>query len=219
MSASFPGFPADAVDFLRELDANNRRDWFTANKSRYEQSLKAPAEGFAAQLGERLALLSGFEQQAKVYRIYRDVRFSKDKRPYKPWLHIGFTALRNAGPTAGWFFALEKDGQKFGAGSFMFDKPGLERFRQRLDSPAGTRFDEVMQGLRANGIRVGEPELKRVPRGYPADHPCAEWLRYKGISVWVDETDTAPLLGPGALDHCIAQFTRLKPFYDWLLTD
>lgn len=213
----FPGFPADAVCFLQELKANNNREWFQANKQRYEHAAKLPAERFITALAEQLSLSTGIEQRGKLFRIHRDLRFSADKTPYKTWLHFAFRPVDEGGPVAGWFFALEPDGLRFGTGSFIFDKPGLQRFRERLDSEQGLELNRRVEAMLADGVRLGGPDLKRVPRGYPADHPCAELLRYKAISAWLGSSDVSPALDDGCIDHCITQFNRLKPLYDWLI--
>ena len=96
MDAPFLGFP-DTQAFLRDLRANNDRDWFNAHKATYERVYKAPAEAFVAELRPRLEALAGVTLGGKVFRIHRDVRFSKDKSPYNTHLHIGFQHQRSGG--------------------------------------------------------------------------------------------------------------------------
>ncbi len=86
--ATFSSFPTGTVLFLKGLRANNRRDWFNENKAAYEQDLEAPARAFCEVMRERLEALTGLSHDAKVYRIHRDLRFSKDKTPYNAHLHI-----------------------------------------------------------------------------------------------------------------------------------
>src|SRR5262245_19253422 len=96
MDAPFLGFP-ETQAFLRDLAANNDRNWFQANKARYERAYKAPAEAFTAEIRPRIEALAGQPTGAKIFRIHRDVRFAKDKSPYNTHLHIGFMTEPAAG--------------------------------------------------------------------------------------------------------------------------
>jgi len=96
MDAPFLGFP-DTMAFLADLKAHNDRTWFAANKARYERVYKQPAEAFTAELRPRIQALAGQPMGAKLFRIHRDVRFSKDKSPYNTHLHLGFQGPRTPG--------------------------------------------------------------------------------------------------------------------------
>lgn len=208
-------FPDDTVAFLLDLKANNDREWFAQNKNRYEQAVKQPAKAFCAQMEAELQALTGLAHGSKVYRIHRDLRFSKDKTPYNPHLHISFHAK---GAPAAWFFGLEPEQLVLGVGTFAFDKPALESYRNRVAGPEGTRLAALLESLSGEGLRIGEPELKRVPAGYAPDHASAALLRRKGLSAWTDLDDPDTAAGPNLIDSCVAGFGRVKPLFDWLLT-
>ena len=100
-------FPKETLSFLKDLKTNNNGDWFTKHKTDYEQTIKKPAEEFCPLMTEALSDLTGLPHKAKIFRIYRDVRFSKDKAPYNDHLHISFLPDLPKGPPLGWHFGLE----------------------------------------------------------------------------------------------------------------
>ena len=211
-ASAFSGFPADSVEFLRGLRANNDKAWFARNKSVYERAIKRPAEAFCQAAVIRLTLLTGTEHRAKVYRLHRDLCFSKDPTPYNAHLHIAFT--RDDGTA--WLFGLEPDRVALGVGVMAFEKPALQVFGQRVDGPDGPALLTALDRLRRNGLRISEPELQRVPRGFDPAHPQADLLRRKGLSAWKDFADPAVATRPDWLDTCLSGFEKLRPVYDWL---
>ena len=213
----FPGFPKEAVKFLSDLKANNTRDWFTANKATYEAAIKRPAAEFCDAMSARLEKMTGTRCKPKVFRINRDLRFSKDKTPYNAHLHISFIPETGQPSPPCWFFGLEPKRIVFGAGNFGFDKQALETYREKVDGPDGKKLAKLLERLEAKDARTGEPELKRVPSGYAQDHPLADLLRRKGLSAWIDMKDTKAASCPEFTSECQATFKTLKPLYDWLI--
>ncbi len=209
-------FPKGTVEFLRALKANNNRDWFNQNKSVYEASVKQPADQFCALMTNELHIFTGMTHTSKVYRVYRDVRFSKDKTPYNTHLHICFFPQTTGGQSPVWFFGLEPDLIAFGAGMFAFEKPTLEIYRNLVDGPDGKKLTLLVDRLRGDGVRFGNPELKRVPSGFDRDHEYAEFLRYKGLTAWCDSKDTAVASQPDLIKFSVSSFDRLRPLVDWL---
>lgn len=210
-------FSNDTVDFLKALKANNDRDWFNANKARYERAVKQPAELFCNEMTGRLRRLTGTAHTAKVYRIHRDVRFSKDKTPYNAHLHVSFVPeIEQPSPT--WMFGLDPQRLAIGVGRLAFDKSGLDAFRNAVNGEAGTRLSKLLDRLREDGARVSEAELKRVPAPFAGDHPRADLLRRKGLSAWIDIEPPYIVSRPDFADRCEADFKRLKPLYSWLVT-
>ena len=216
--AAFQGFSTDAITFLRDLKANNDRAWFNDHKEVYEREIKQPAEAFAAAMTAALEELTGKPLGYKIFRIHRDVRFSRDKTPYNTHLRIGFIPEHDMAQAPSWFFGLDPEALNLGTGIFAFDKAGLDGFRERLLGPDGAELVDMMKKLERGGVRLGKPDLKRVPAGYPKDHPRADLFRYKGLSAWIDRSDTTSATDPALVDACMADFIRLKPVYDWLST-
>jgi uncharacterized protein (TIGR02453 family) len=213
---AFPGFPPDAMDFLAALKANNDRAWFAANRATYEQAIREPTEAFVAIITARLEALSASPVTAKVFRIHRDVRFSKDKSPYNAHLHIGFaTGDRQSG--SGFYFGLEPDRLHLGAGAFEFSGRVLDSYRAAAaDEAAGPALADLLAALSRAGFRVDAPALKRVPAPYAADHPRRDLLRRKGVTAWRELTDRSLIQGPALLDEVFSAFQALAPLNQWI---
>ncbi|MEM8686001.1 MAG: DUF2461 domain-containing protein [Pseudomonadota bacterium] len=209
-------FPSDAVSFLTDLQANNTRAWFSENKARHEHAVKRPAEVFCEEIRPRLEDLSGRPHASKIFRIYRDVRFSKDKTPYNANLRISFSPIDPSGAAPAWFFSLEPDRLIFGAGCFGFDKPVLERYRQKIAGRGGAELHTLLAHLSSRGIRLSAPDLKRVPKGFDTDQPHSELLLRKSLAGWCDTADTSRATAPGLIAFSLTEYGQLKPLFDWL---
>ena len=216
----FPGFPPAAQAFLADLRDHNDRDWFSAHKPTYEAAIKAPAEILLAHLEPELAALAGGPVSGKIFRIHRDVRFSKDKRPYNAHLHIAFPAAHGRASdvaACGYFFGLEPDKAILGAGGFDFAGPVLDAYRAAVaDGKTGAALQAILHKLAKAGFRVEGAELKRTPAPYPADHPRADLIRRKGLHVWRDIDDPAVITGPGLFTEMKATYAALAPLVRWL---
>lgn len=200
----FAGFPPEAVEFLAKLEANNNREWFKANKKTYDTAVNEPMELLFVALDERYG-----GGNSKVFRIYRDVRFSKDKTPYKTW---------QAGHFAQGYLSLNVDGLYMGTGAYMMDAPMLTRYRAAVaDDGTGTEFVKLSSALRRKGYAIeGHGDaLKTVPRGYDKDHPRAELLKEK--SVLVGKTFAPSEIGtPKLVDKISKVVTDVRALSDWL---
>ncbi len=212
----FQGFSRDAIAFLSDLRANNDRAWFNDHKKVYEHEIREPAKAFATATATALKALTGKPHGHKIFRIHRDVRFSKDKTPYNTHLHIAFIPEHGPSSQPCWFFGLDPDKLTLGTGVFAFDKERLDAFRTRVLGADGARLVALMHDLERQDIRLGKPDLKRVPSGYPKDHASADLLRYKGFSAWIDHADPLIATDRGITRNCRHDFTRLKPVFDWL---
>ncbi|WP_323784902.1 DUF2461 domain-containing protein [Thalassovita sp.] len=202
----------DARAFLIDLKANNSRDWFTAHKNRYETLLKAPSLALLDVVAADLQRLTGKPVETKLFRPQRDIRFSKDKTPYKSHLHMMWTVGDGLGKTA-FFFGIEPGRTILGGGAMGFDKDKLTAFRKRAEGPKGADLMRLMADMQAHGISFSEPELKRVPSPYPADHPRGDLLRRKTFTFWKavkdDSGDPVKALRNG--------FAELMPAQEWLM--
>ena len=223
----FTGFPPTTIDFLENLAENNNREWFADNRSAYENDLLAPAVAFVEAVGEALRARFpeiGYDTRTNgsgsLMRIYRDTRFSQDKTPYKTNISGMFwegDGRKTEAPAFG--FQLTPEGMGLMAGMFGFSKPQLAAYRAAvLDEDLGPRLEEAAAGVLAAGpYELAGKEYKRVPRGFDADHPRAEWLLYKGL--WVHtrrplkkEQVEAPDLEAQVVDH----FEKMAPIQRWL---
>jgi len=207
---SEPALPAEAIAFLRDLKANNTRDWFQANRARYDRDVKDPLDTFRAALCTLLSDLTGAKLQAKSFRLHRDMRFSKDKTPYHAHLRTAFWAGTDkpiSGPAC--HLSIETDKVIFGNGVMQFAPESLAAWRAALsEGTADARnLDRIVADLTGKGWTLREPDLKKPPRGTPPDHPYARYLRYKGFTIWHEEPragSPAPV-SPDALAATMAE--------------
>ena len=199
----FSGWPEEALDFYDGLAADNTKTFWTANKAVYTDKILAPmtelAEELAAEFGE-----------PKIFRPYRDIRFSKDKTPYKT--HIGAVV----GGTG--YVQLSAEGLGAGAGMWEMSPEQLARYREAVASDRlGPGLEQLAAGLEQAGITVhGHAVLKSAPRGYPADHPRITLLRYKGLTAWQQWPAGAWLESAQAKDRVISFFRTTQPLCSWL---
>lgn len=171
MAAAFRGWPPEAVEFLADLEANNDRDWFKANRTRHQQYLIEPAHALAEDLAEFGPL--------HVFRPWNDTRFHA-RPPIKE--HLGMTL--GYGGTGGFYIELSLDGLVVAAGLHRPAPDQVDRMRKAIDSPrAASALERAIAGARGAGLEFVEPELTRAPRGYPADHPRLDLLRRKRLTV------------------------------------
>ncbi|MDU8946634.1 DUF2461 domain-containing protein [Ovoidimarina sediminis] len=214
--SGFDHFPEDTLPFLSDLKANNTRDWFHAGKPRYEAALREPGAAFAGAMAGALADLTGADHRAKIYRIHRDVRFSKDKTPYNAYLHISFAPDGAGEDPPMWFFGLWPEKLTLGCGVFAFAGPRLEAFRTAMAGPDGARLIALEADCTAAGLRLSDAHLKTVPRGYPRDHPHASALKRKGFSAWRDMASAGIVTEPGLVAACRDAFEGMLPVWRFL---
>ncbi len=185
----FTGFPKDLFRFLDDLSENNNREWFNANKDRYHESVVDPMTGFISAMGERLNKISGsFIADPRInggsmFRIYRDMRFSKDKRPYKENVGCQFRHVAGKNAHAPGFYVHLQPGNAFiGAGVWKPSNPVLDKIRKAIvEKPE--RWAKVVNNknlIKTFGQVEGE-QLKRPPRGYDANHLFVEDLKRKSF--------------------------------------
>lgn len=228
--SAFSGFSLESLKFLKGLKRNNEKVWFEANRPVYERAVKQPLLRLAEELDIRFAKLAPeFVAPPKraLFRIHRDVRFSKDKTPYKShaalWVFhrdAGRGVGREAHGGAGFYFHLEPGASMIAAGYWMPPRPALNIIREHLaeDHPS---FAKLVSGAafkrRFAKLTDDEPgvRLTRVPRGFAPDHPAAEWLRFTSFSASRALTD-AEALSPTMVDHIIKDYALLLPMVRWL---
>jgi uncharacterized protein (TIGR02453 family) len=218
---AFAGFAPEALRFLADLRAHNERGWFHAHREEYESLLLEPARDLVEAMGEELA---GFAPNVNadprvggsIFRIARDTRFSKDKRPYKDHLDMMF----RVGPvktSPGYWFRLTPNELILGAGMHMLDKPELERYRTSVDADAsGAELAKIVAKEERAGYDVGGEHYKRVPAGFNADHPRAALLRHAGIYVGTDMDVPAEAKTAKFPAFCVAHYRKMAPLMDWL---
>lgn len=199
---TFRGWPIEALEFYEGLTADNSKSYWSAHLAVYEQQVRAPME-------ELLALLEPEFGPGRIFRPYRDVRFSKDKSPYKNHLAASL-------PSAG-YIQLSQDGLAVGSGMYQMSPEQLERYRRAVASEAtGTVLAGIIATIEKAGIGVlGRDTLKTVPRGYPKDHPRLSLLRHKGLVSWKEWTPAAWLGTAAASKRVVGVLRAGRPLREW----
>ncbi len=197
-------WPPAALEFLRDLEDNNDRDWFKANRARYDEHLVAPGRALA----ECVAHLGA----AKFFRPYNDARFHH-RPPIKEQLGIAI----GDGGAGGYYVELSLDGLLVGAGLHHPSTDQLERFRAAIDDARRARgFEQAVAKAAGAGMTLVEPELKRAPRGYPLDHPRVERLRLKNLTVFARHPLEPWLHDERCREIVRAELEGARPLVTWL---
>lgn len=170
-----------ARTFYTALDADNTKAWWQDNRGTYDDVLKPGAMALLEDMTGPLEGISDGPVKTKLFRPHRDVRFSKDKRPYNTHLHMMWQMEGDARQMPVFFFGIGIDYVTAGAGLMGFEKPVLEDWRKFVDLDTD-RIVGIIDGVKAKGYGIREPELKRVPPAYDKDHPAAELLKHKGLT-------------------------------------
>ncbi|MCA0155794.1 DUF2461 domain-containing protein [Tsukamurella sp. M9C] len=204
---SFTGFPEAALDFYDDLEADNSKVFWEAHKEVYKTSVAAPMAALTEELADEFGT-------AKIFRPYRDVRFSKDKTPYKT--HQG--AFIGVGPATGYYLQIGAPGMRVGAGFYEASPTRLAAFRKAIDNDLyGPALEQVIAKLRRKGWEIGGETLKTSPRGWDADHPRIDLLRHKSLTVMRDygfeEIIHTPKLVPQIRKH----WRETSALLDWLV--
>ncbi len=203
---AFNGWQAEAIEFFEGLEADNSKAYWQDHKGDYDKLVKAPMEELLAELKKEFG-------EGKVFRPYRDVRFSKDKAPYKT--NIAAT-LSNGG-----YVSLSSEGLGAGSGYYMLMPDQLERYRAAVaNDKTGKALARMVEKARDDGIEVSAHDvLKTAPKGYPKDHPRIELLRQKGLIYWKQWPAGSWLGTAKAKDRVVQLLRAAKPLLKWLDTN
>lgn len=185
---SFNGYPKGIQGFLQELKANNNKEWFTANRARFDELVIEPSIELISALSERLSKLDPMligepKVNKSIRRIFRDTRFSKDKTPYHTRLHMVFWSGAHPNRSPGVHIVLADDHFGYGAGHWGFEADQLENFRSDIMKNAGKSVAKATAAATKAGLVLDDPALKQVPKGFDRDQNWSQWARYKGLVV------------------------------------
>jgi uncharacterized protein (TIGR02453 family) len=210
------------LPFLKSLAKNNHRDWFEKNKAKY-LAAKEEFDQFLEMLHKEFLLfdesLAGLNPKKLAFRIYRDVRFSKDKSPYKINMGAGFSPKGKMEQEPGYYIHIQPNNQSFVAGGMYMPDPGnLAKIRQEIDyNSAGFNAilsEKKFKKMFPKGLDDFD-KLKTAPKGYPKDHPQLEWLKHKSFIVshyFSDKEVADKKFGKNVADCC----KTLKPLNDFI---
>jgi uncharacterized protein (TIGR02453 family) len=202
----FTGFPVRALDFYDDLEVDNTRSFWEQHKDTYAEAVRAPMTALVAALEPEFG-------EPKVFRPYRDVRFAKDKTPYKT--HQG--AFVAAGAATGWYVEISARGTRVGAGFYDAAGPRLAAIRAGMAHDLhGPRLEKILAGLRRKGFEITGEQLRTSPRGYDADHPRIGLLRHKQLLAGRRYGFEADDIGPPLLERVRADWRSLRPLVEWV---
>ena len=220
MISQFSGFPPEALQFFRRLARNNRREWFLPRKALFEEKVKEPMRQLVDALNVALRDFAPeyeTDPDKAIFRIYRDIRFSKDKKPYKEQIAATFHRHGSMGHgQGGYYVAISHKSVAVGGGVYMPEPPQLLAIRQRI----ATRHEEFRRILAVRSVRkllgcLEGKRLSRVPRGFAADHPAADLLRYKYYILY-KELPPGLVTSPALYKAVVERFRVMVPFLEFL---
>ncbi len=218
----FAGFPKQTLTFLANLEKNNNREWFEANRSDYESFVMEPSRAFVEEMGKRLAdfdpgILAEPKVNGSIRRINRDTRFSPDKTPYKDHLDFYFPHGDFKGRPL-YAMRFNKKTVGFGAGLFGFDDTALKRWRHNIDDDdTGPELAKTLEKLEKAGFPPAGRHWKRVPKGFAEDHPRADLLKHNGIYVGTDIPIPAEFHTKSLPTLAMRYVRRYRPVVDWVV--
>ena len=205
-STGFRGWPRDAFTFYERLSQDNTKAFWTANKATYDEDVVAPMRALSDAIADEFGPLH-------LFRPYRDVRFSKEKVPYKD--HQGAITESEGGTQ--YYVQLSAAGVMVGGGMHTLASDQLERFRAAVDDvELAEQLDAAAAAVRKAGFTISGEALKTAPRGVPKDHHHVEWMRYKGLYSWKQLGSPAWISTPKALAKITDAWRATGPVDDWL---
>ncbi len=219
----FDGFSKELPEFLGSLARNNNRVWFEKNRPTYERVLLEPARAFVMAMDEKMRVISpdiNVEPRvnATIRRINRDVRFSKNKSPYKDHLDF-FFRYRGAGKEGpGYFLRVREKDVTLGSGIWIFDRGQLPAYRDAVAAAgSGKALASVVSKLERAGYGVGPEHYKRVPRGYDSGHERGRLLRFSGLHTWTELKMPKEMFSRSITTLCAKHFRKTAPLAEWIV--
>ena len=219
----FQGFPDELFGFLQELARNNNKEWFNENKTRYQNDVVKPVTEFIEAMGERLARISNCfiadprPHGGSMFRIYRDTRFSKDKRPYKENVGCQFRHFMGKSAHApGFYLHLEPGHVFYGGGIWKPDNKALTPIREAIATSPET-WTGIVDGPRFKGQfgQVDGESLKRPPKGFDPEHPLIGDIKKKSYFA-IKEVDSVRVTTPRFIDEVDEAFQAAAPLMEFL---
>jgi len=222
----FSGFPPAAVQFFRDVEQHNTKEWYDAHADAYKRDVIAPAQALVTELGPRLKKLSGgvsydldANGKGSIKKIQTDRRFNPDREPYKTFLELLFWEgpLKVKKENSGFYFRLDPQGVVFSAGLKYFDKPVQAGYRAAvLDPVRGAGLDKVIKAAQKAGYNLGGGgAFKQLPRGVDSAYKYAPYLLHEGLYAWTRTPLFPELHSAKLLDVALAHYKALAPVHKW----
>ncbi len=216
-------FPVDTLNFLKKLEKNNNREWFQANRDEYEEKFLKPAQAFVEEVGLHLIDINeNFKAIPKIdksiFRLHRDVRFSKDKSPYKT--NLGLLFWEGEGKkmeSSGLYFHVDSKKIFVATGMYMFTKDQLKQYRKMVAIEENAKeLKSILKKIEKKGYQIGGVKYKKVPRGFDKEYKYADLLLHDGVYAFKEE-DVKEFKSSDPVKYSVKVFKQLKPLHDWLM--
>ncbi len=219
----FKGFSSETLKFFKKLKKCNDKNWFGMHREEYDDYVLSPAKAFIVAMGEKLKEISPTvnadpRTNKSLFRINRDIRFSKDKTPYKTHMAIIFWD----GPLArmessGFYFHLEPDSLALGVGLYKFTRPQLEEYRNSVVHPEfGSQLVRAYDEISGKGYKFGGKNYKRIPGDFDPGHENAQFLLYDGMHAGRNFSIPDEFYSGELLDFCLGPYKDMLPIQRWL---
>jgi uncharacterized protein (TIGR02453 family) len=218
-------FPAITINYLKALSRHNNKEWFNKNRERFNVEFLQPATQFVVDLGEKLTSISPNVHaipkiDKSIFRLYRDVRFSKNKAPFKNNLGLYFWEGRGKRmECSGYYFHLEPKLFFLGTGMYAFTKDQLTKYRELVSDPEKAReLNSILSSLSKNrNFQVGGKTYKKVPRGYDPDYKFKDLLLYKGVYIFHERSSLDGLTKNDPVKFAFGFYKKSSSLHKWLV--
>jgi uncharacterized protein (TIGR02453 family) len=224
MNPELKDFPKKTAGYLRKLSKNNIREWFEDNRDIYNSDFLEPAIQFIVEMGDRLIdldpeIVAIPKIDKSIFRLHRDVRFSKNKTPYKTNAGIYFwNGKAKKMEASGFYFHIEPKLFGVGVGMYMFPPHQLKRFRNVVSIPQSVKeLHKIVRALEKKGYSVGGKKYKKTPKGYDPNTLYPGYLLYDGIHAWYESSNFKEVDSGKSVSVIFKVFKDMLPLHKWLV--
>lgn len=224
MKTALKDFPQKILSYLRKLSKNNNRKWFEANRDFYNSDFLEPSVKFVVEMGDMLSdldpeIVAIPKVDKSIFRLHRDVRFSKDKVPYKTNAGLYFWNGKSKKMDAsGFYFHLEPKLFGAGVGMYMFQPNLLKKYRDVVSNPSSAKeLHQIVRSLEKKGYSIGGKKFKRVPKGYDPKSSYPGYLLYNGMFAWYESNNFKEIDKGKSVTAVFKIFKDVLPLHKWLI--
>jgi uncharacterized protein (TIGR02453 family) len=224
MNRALNHFPKKTRAFLHKLSKNNNREWFEANRDLYNSDFLEPCVEFIVEMGDKLLdldpeIVAIPKIDKSIFRLHRDVRFSKDKTPYKTNAGLYFwNGKVKKMEASGFYFHLEPKLFGVGLGMYMFPPHLLKKYRDVVSKPASSNeLHKIVRALEKKGYVIGGKKFKKTPKGYDPNIQYPGYLLFEGIYAWYEGNNFKELENGRVLNVVFKLFKEMLPLHKWIV--
>lgn len=218
---NFTWFSKETIKFFSELRDNNNKKWFDENRERYETYIKKPLKLFFIDLWEKILEERpdiNLNSKKAIFRINRDIRFSKNKTPYKVWMSFAIWEGPYSKTENPWFyFCLGAKDLDLGWGNYIFNKEMLERFREKIAWDEAESFKKIITSLRKKWYEIKGKKYKRYPKWYSKESKNSEYLLYNGVFVYEQYSKPKEIYSKDLVDFCMKKYNDFMELHNWIV--